>query len=241
MKYLGKPFIQDHNGIFYLDSKDINIKEFNFHEILPSYCKQRKFYYIENVDDYIIKDTTRLPILFNKHETKKVLKKFKDNQDKFDDIDFPVGYYLDNKKIMGTIVPYYKDAISVRKMISLFSLGELKNYYLHEDNEKRNLVCLCLEILDLIEKMFQEDIIYTDINAGNFLVYNNTIKVVDFEPDYVHFTKNKNWYYKRILSNYNLLINYIWHNYKFNNVFYRPGESFDDAKDLVKSLYKEKR
>lgn len=241
MKYLGKPFIQDNQGIFYLDSKTIKTKEFHFNEIKSAYSRQRKFYYIEGVDDYIIKDTTKLPFFFNGTRTKLILKNFMNVQNEFNDIDFPIGYFIDNNKIEGTVVPYYKNSISIKKLITIYSLEELKKYYYYDDNDNINLINMCLEILDLIERMYQKNIVYTDINAGNFLVYNNTVKIIDFEPDYVYFTKHKQKYYKLLLSNYTVLIDYIWRRYKYNDVIYNSGESFDDARCKVKALIKEKR
>lgn len=241
MKYLGKPFIQDYQGIFYLDSNNIKTKEFHFNEIKPTYSKQRRFYYVEGVDDYIIKDTSRLPLFFNGTRTKKILKDFMNVQNKFNDIDFPVGYFIDNDKIKGTVVPYYKNSISIKKLMTIYTLEELKEFYMYDDNNNINLIKMCLDILDLIEEMYQNNIVYTDINAGNFLVYNNTVKIVDFEPDYVHFTKHKQKYYELLLSNYTILVDYIWRCYRFKDVVYNPGENFDDARAKVKALIKEKR
>ncbi len=62
---------------------------------------------------------------------------------------------------------------------------------------------------------------------------------MDFEPDLVHFTKNKNKYYSLLLCNYAELIRFMCRRLKFKNVYYNSGEDFDDAKDRVKCLYKD--
>ena len=242
MKYLAKPFVQDHKGIFYVDNEDINIKPFHFNEVTSNFNLRRTFYHIDGIDDYIIKDTKRLPLLFNQTRTKKILRNFMERQDNFIDIDFPVAYYVNKGKIGGTVVPNYKNSNSIKVLTNVYQFENLKNFYQHEDDEFRNLIHLCLEILRLIREMFDGDIVYTDINSGNFLVYNNSVKVVDFEPDYVHFTKNKNRYLKLLLSNYNLLVNYILRHYKFYDLpYYSPGDNFYEAEVRVKHLIKERR
>ena len=242
MKYLGKPFIQDHKGLFYVDNENIDPKPFYFNEVTSNFDYRRAFYHINGVDDYIVKDTKRLPLFFNQTRTKKILRNFMEKQNSFKDIDFPVGYYLNNGKIEGTVITNYTGANSVKVLTNVYKFENLKEFYNHEDDDFRNLVHLCLEILRLIREMFDGDIVYTDINSGNFLVYNNSVKVVDFEPDYVHFTKNKNRYLKLLLSNYNLLVNYILRHYKFYDLpYYSPGESFYEAENRVKYLIKERK
>ena len=241
MKHLGKPFTQDQSGLFCLKSEDVKLKEFTFNEILSNHRKRRKFYYIDGVDDYVIKDTSKLPLLFNGTRTKMILKNFQINQDKFNDVDFPVAYFTDKEKIVGTVVPFYKDAKSIKELANIYSFEDLKRFYNHEDDEVKNLIEMCLDILELIKHMYDEDIVYRDISSGNFIVYNNTVKVIDFEPEYVHFTKYKKKYYDVLLSNYNILVNYIWRHYGFKNMLYNPGETFTDASNKVKRLYNEKR
>ena len=241
MIQLDKPFLKDNSGLFYINSKDVELSEFNFNEVIENYSHRRTFYHINGVDDYIIKDTTRLPKFFNKSRNIKLLKNFQLNQDKFSDIDFPVGYFLDKKKVRGVVVPYYKDSKSIKELTNLYKFEDLKNFYLHDDNEKINLINMCLDILEIIKKLYDEDIIYTDIGAGNFVVCNNSVKIIDFEPDYVHFVKKRKRYLSLLLSNYNILVNYIWRHYGYDNTPYSPGETFIDAKYKVKSLINEKK
>ena len=240
MKHLAKPFIQDPNGLFYINSEDVNIEEFSFNEITNSYRKRRKFYYIDGIEDYVIKDTSKLPLLFNGTRTKMILKNFQINQDKFNDVDFPVAYFVDKTKIVGTVVPFYKGAKSIKELTNLYSFSDLKKYYNHEDDEEENLIEMCLDILKIIKHLYDEDIVYRDISSGNFVVYNNDVKIIDFEPEYVHFIKNKKKYHDILLSNYNILVNYILRHYKFNDLeYYNPGENFYEAEVRVKHLIKE--
>ena len=237
MKYFSEPFKQDDSGLFFLDDKDIKLELFHFNEILPAYSYHRNFYYIDGIDNYVIKDIGK-HTLFNNTKIKKMLLNLRNRQDRLTDIDFPIGYYVKDNRISGTIVPYYKDSVSISQLVNLYSFSDLEKFYMHDEDDFKNLICLCLDIINIIEKMYKESIIYTDINPGNFLVYNNSVKIIDFESNYVRFTNKRNEYFKSMLSNYNILVNYILNHYKFRNEYYHPGEDFDDAKDRVKSLYK---
>lgn len=168
MVELNKPFQKDKHGIYYIDSKDVSVTPFHFNEVNTSYEHKRDFYFIDKIDNYIIKDTTDLPKMFNSYKTKKLLKNCMRKQDLINEVDFPVGYYLDNDKIKGTIIPYYKDAISVYQLTNLYELERIKDYYLHDENKMRNLIELCLDILKLLERMYEEGVIYLDLNTGNF-------------------------------------------------------------------------
>ena len=132
---LDEPFQKDKHGLYFIDSKDVTLTPFHFSEVKRPYAPKRDFYYIDKVDDYIIKDTTDLPRFFNGIRTKKALKKYMDKQESIKEVDFPVGYYIDNDKIKGTIVPYYKNAISIMQLSNYHTFDQLKEYYLHDDNE----------------------------------------------------------------------------------------------------------
>lgn len=234
-------FKKDEDGLYYFNINDFKLDEFNFNEVKVPFSPKRKFYYISGIDNYIVKDTTNLPIFFNGYQNKKLLKNFKINQNKFNDIDFPIGYMLEKKKLKGMIVPYYKQSLSVKELTNLYKFEDLKKYYLHDENDVHNLIEMCLEILKLIKHMYDENIIYVDIGAGNFLVYNNSIKIVDFEPGRVYFKEKKKRYLSMLLSYYNILVNYIWRHFGFQDMPYSPGETFIDAEYKVKALYNEKR
>lgn len=233
-----KTFKKDKNGIWYIDGKDVNISMFTFNDIVKSYGTRTHFYHIEGIDNYIIKDTTLYPLLFNKTRTKMLLKNFMMKQELFDNIEFPLGYYRNNKFLKGIIIPYYKDSTSIRKFIYLQPFESLKEYYNHESDDIDNLIAMLLDILELIHKMYQENIIYLDIHAGNFLFYNNEIKVIDFEPGYVYFDSKNGKYYESIIENYASLVRSILRRLKFGEIDFQPEDSFIDAEKNVKLLKK---
>ena len=238
MQELSTPFKRDKKNLWYLDTRDVKLTPFKFIEIGKSYSEKREFFYIEGVNDYIVKDTTMYPLLFNRTKTMSILKHFSDKQDLLLDIDFPIGYCKDAVRLKGTIIPYYQDSISLCKIIYLHKLSELKNYYNHESDVIDNLISLCLSILDLIIKMYDQNISYLDIHSGNFLIYNNTVKVIDFEPSFVYF-KNRYKHYDRIIKNYTMLVERICRRFGFEEVLLYPAQTFIDTELRVKSLKKE--
>ena len=238
MKELGEPFKKDKNNLWYISDKDVDVESFTFNDIVKSYQGRTSFYHINGVSDYVIKDTTLYPLLFNTIKTKKLLKEFMDRQNLFDDIEFPVGYYQINNKLKGTIVPYYEDSLSIRKFIYLHKFIELKEYYNHDSDEVDNLITLFLNILELISKMYYKNIVYMDIHAGNFLFYNNEIKVIDFEYNYIHFTSNKLKYYDTLINSYASLVRTVLRRQDFGEVHFQSGEDFYETERKVKSLRK---
>ena len=68
------------------------------------------------------------------------------------------------------------------------------------------------------------------------MFYNQSIKLVDFEPKFIYFSDKKNNHYKEILRNYALLVTSIWLRLGYKDVFYNSGDSIDEAKIRVKCL-----
>lgn len=237
---LGEPFKKDKDGLYYIDSKDVEIEKFDFQEIVRPYAKQRDFYHIKGISDYVIKDTSDSPEGFNTYRNKKLLKNCMKKRDSIPEVDFPVAYFKEEDKIKQ-IVPYYEDAISLRKLTSLYQFEELTNYYQHCDDENKNLVSLCLDVLNIIEKLYNQDVVYTDIGGGNFVIYNNSIKIVDFDPRFVHFTKFKKSYYELLLFHYTVLVDAIWRKFGFKDIRHHTGLDFEDQKCLVKEFVYKKR
>ncbi len=237
---LKEPFKKDENGLYYIDSNDVEIERFDFKEIVKPYGKQRDFYHIKGVPDYIIKDTSDSPEYFNKSRNLKLLKKCMLKEESVPEVDFPVGYFKEEDKIKQ-IVPYYEGSISIRKLINLYQFKELINYYQHSNDEQENLILLCLDILKIIEKLYNQDIVYTDIGGGNFVIYNNDVKIIDFDPRYVHFTKHKKGYYEFLLMNHTLLVDTIWRHFGFKDIYYHSGNTFTEQEGLIKALKYKKR
>lgn len=236
---LDKPFKLDKNGLWYINSNNVNLTSFKFPEIGKSYEEKPQFFKIDGINDYIVKDTTMYPFFFNGKRTISILKKLQEKQQYFDDIDFPIGYLKGKDGIKGTIVPYYRKATSLRDFIYLKRLNDLESIYNHRIDEIDNLITLFLDILDLISKMYYQNMVYLDIHSGNFLFYKNNVKVIDFEVGYVYFTDNKTKYYERLIKNYTMLVEKICNRLGFKEILLYPGEGFMETEYKVKALRKE--
>lgn len=232
-----EPFRKDRNGLYYLDSRDIKIEELYVKQMSGSYQDRAHFFAIKGIDDYIIKDSTMYPYFFNRPRNLKLLKRLVDKQSEFDNIDFPIAYYKSFNILKGIVIPYYKDSASISELIYLHTFDELKNFYNHESDEIDNLISLLLDILELLSSMYDKGIYYIDVHSGNFLIYNNSVKVVDFEPGHVYFT-DKEWHLRLILYNYALLVDKIRRKYGFKDIFFRSGMDFYNTEYYVKDLKK---
>ena len=226
----------DRSGLSYLDANDIKIEPFRFVEIGKKVEDKRTFYKVEGINDYIIKDTTMIPFLFNRSVNRNLLRKLVNKQKELPEIGFPIGYYSCHGKMNGTIIPYYPESLSIRKFIYLYDFENLKEYYNHDSDDIDNLIRLLLEILEIVRKMKDKQVYYTDINTGNFVIHNNEVKVIDFDPGYVLFENNDCC--ERILKNYAILVERVCHKLGFENVFFNNGETFIDTEYRVKSLRK---
>ena len=238
MQELSPPFRKDHNNLWYINAHDVKTSEIIFHDLVKSYGERRHFYKIDGIDNYVIKDSTMYPLTFNRIKNLSLLKNLSCRQEEFTNIDFPVAYYQSFKMLKGIIIPYYEDSISLRKLIYLQSFDDLNTYYHQASNEMDNLITLLLEILELIVSMYDKNICYLDIHSGNFLLYNNSVKVIDFEPGYVYFQKKDKYYY-RMAKNYAMLVERICHRFGFKEISLKPEGTFLETETKVKALRKE--
>lgn len=234
---LDKPFKLDKKGLWYLDSKSVDIDELYVKQMSGSPRDRAHFFSIKGMDNYIIKDSTMQPLTFNRYRNLKLLKQLSEKQEKVNNVDFPVAYYKSFNILRGIVIPYYKDAVALSEIINLHPFSELKYFYNHDSNDIDNLVSLLLEILELISNMYNNGVYYLDIHSGNFLVYNNSVKVIDFEPGHIYF-RDKEWNLRLILTNYAMLVEKIRRMYQFKDVFFHSGVDFYNTEMNVRALRK---
>ena len=234
-----EPFKRDNRGLIYVDSNDIQLNDLCFKEIKKSYGAKRQFFKIEGIDDYIIKDSTWIPLHFNQVRNRNLLQSLVNKQKDIPDVDFPIGYYRDHNKMKGIIIPYYQDALSLRKMIYLYVFDDLKKYYNHDSDDIDNLINLLVRILELLSKMYDNGVMYLDIHSGNFVFKDNDIKIIDFDPGFVFFKDKDHNHYERILSNYASLVETICRRLKFKPILFNPEITFMETERKVKKLKKE--
>ena len=144
-----------------------------------------------------------------------MLENFRIAQKNIKDIDFPIGYYKEDNYIRGQIIKYYENSPSLFHLIKEKDINIFDKYYYHDDDVIRNLYMILLDILSLLEELFENGVYYTDIHSGNFVINNNKIKLIDFDYNYIHFNKCINtklldillWNYSRLFLNVNKVYN----------------------------------
>ncbi len=223
----------DKNNIWYLDGNFITKELAYKYEEEP----RNLLFNVNELDDILIKQKNCF-VPFYQKKIIRFLNNIYKVSDKLPFIDFPLGYYKENGKIKGIVIYKYENALSLKKFNNSYGLESLKKYYYHDDDEIHNLILLYLNILIIIEKMYDEGVIYYDIHRGNFLFYQNEIKLVDFEFKYVKFDKKTPKSYNEIINRYCQMINSFSSRLLLKNYFVLPGHTFDETRDRVKKIEK---
>ena len=142
--------MKDSNGLSYLteENKGEEIL-FTKHPKKEGNNDNSLFYKVIGNEDLIIKYSLKE---FNQLKLYEMLIKFQEIKDKIIGTDLPTSYYVENNELRGTIVPYYKNSISLYQSAKNQSLYTLQEYYKHDDDKIHNLYLLCFDILDKLEK-----------------------------------------------------------------------------------------
>ena len=224
----------DNNGFFYI--KDDYIKKYP-ERLINIECNgipNSYFYELLTSSNYAIKYNL-FPL--NKDGLLNMLLNLQKAQRYIKNIDFPIGYYVDNYEIYGEIIRFYKNAPSLYTVTKKQDINEVSKYYYHDEDSIHNLYMMLLDILNLIEELFDNNIFYTDIHTGNFVIHKNHVKLIDFDYQFIHFNSKKSLeMLKIILFNYESLV-YIL-NKKFNMGEYSLDNpaNFKDAKIMLKQM-----
>lgn len=232
----------DKKGILYIDNPDVinyPIIFKRYYERLSSSNNECSFYELSSTNDYIIK---MYPSGAKGRQIRIMLENFREIASNILFTDLPIGYYQEYNHIKGLIIPYYKNAPSLSQIIMEGDINELGKYYYHSDNNVHNLTILFLDILRIIEELYENDIYYTDVHPGNFVLYNNKVKLIDFDPQYVHcrerFDKNS---MKSILHNYENLLYKLNKGLLDNILCVYRANNFNNMREYVKKLEKKIR
>ena len=232
-------FKLDKDNLWYIEDNDINKSPIYFPKVGLFYNEHvKRFYKVDGIDNLIIKDTSHYPLFFNQTRNKKLLKELLLREDDIPSVDVPQAYFKKNNRIMGMFVPYYPNSVSYTRLINFHSKQDVLNYYNHDSDTDYNLLLLCLETLNILKELYDAGIAYLDINDGNFLIYNNQVKVIDFEPGFVKITKNKEIYLYRIVDKYLQLVKLILYRLNFSESISVYGSNFQDIEESVKRLEK---
>lgn len=193
------------------------------------------FIRLKGNDDYIIKTPVTLFTKKEREQYKELLIRLIEKQKVINNTEFPIGYFKHFKKLAGLIIRYYKDGISLDNITKEKDINLIGKYYFHDDDNIRNLFLLFNEILDNLYEMFENGVYYTDIHSNNFIVNDNKIKVIDFDPGHVLFSdRNKNT--DIIIARYLKAIYDILENYQLPNNYYDNIQGFNEAKIFIKKM-----
>ncbi len=91
------------------------------------------------------------------------------------------------------------------------------------------------DILSLLSIMYEHEVYYTDVDENNFVIWNNQIKVIDFDPYLVTFNDR---YTKltRMLERYLRLLNRVLDKYQLPRAEIENIQNFKEAKILTMKI-----
>lgn len=216
----------DQEGFGYIDLSDNTFPLFKKQFLdLDYFTKEpvelkRDFYLLPSTDDYILKVNRDI----NNHDGSEYLmiRDLISLQPQISDIEFPIGYVQNGLNIVGQIIRHYKNAPSLKKICLMEDLEDLQKYIYLDDDSLHNLFLVYLEILKKLEYLYEHGLSYLDCHAGNWVITNNEVKLIDFESHLISFSKIR-YYENCILRNYIRMINRV------SSQFYLPLTfNFDD-------------
>jgi hypothetical protein len=237
------PFKKDRRGLWYIDYKDVLIQKLDVKQERdkkePIKAKKpAKFYSIEGIDNYIIKECVGKPRFLYSYSYLKLLKRLTARQEYIKEVEFPVAYSRNYGNYNGLVIPYYNPATSLTEIFnSEEPLKELLKYYHKDSDEINNFICLLLEILERITDMRYQGIYYLDIHPGNFMIYNNSVKVIDFDPDCIYFY-NPKLSQEQVLFYYELFVSGLIRRCGYDDIYFGHKIDFYDADSSVRKLRK---
>ena len=178
----------DNHGLYYFNELDKGKKL-----VFPTTINSKKntkvsFYELLTLKNYIIKCSNKE---LNHEEYFKMLNIFKDIQNKITLSDLPIGYYQEKGILRGTVIPYYKNSTSLMDISQSKNINKLTSYYHHDDDNLHNLYLLLNDILNILEELQSNNVNYIDSNPSNFLIKDNEVKLIDFDPKYLKYGQDK--------------------------------------------------
>ena len=144
-------------------------------------------YYLINKEEFFIKEQKEKLCLLN------LLDSIRDN---FSLIDFPHTVIYCNDILVGTMSKFYEDGKDFYQILELNKIEKQKRL---------------LKIIDIFRELEKNNLAYIDIHCGNFLLTNDSVKLIDLDDPRFIFITDKisdiNYMYRRLLGS--IIMNFM--------------------------------
>ena len=183
----------DSNGLFYVEDKDIVQSNINVDQRIGIINRgyNAYFYPIEGLSDYVVKYEKKPFEDGEIDDLKKMLAALVSRQENIKLTDLPIGYSVNEGQITGTIIKYYPNSVSLDNLLKTRNISNISEHYHRDDNPFHNLFMLFHDVLKILEELLNNGIAYRDVNAGNIIITDNQVKLIDFDHFYVEIDKNE--------------------------------------------------
>ena len=93
------------------------------------------------------------------------------------------------------------------------------------------------ETLLLIEELFENNIYYTDIHRGNFILNNNSVKLIDFDYNFVLYKEKRDKaLLQMVLRNYDDMLYFITKRFGLGDIMYYQVNSFEGMRKRIQKV-----
>lgn len=152
----------------------------------------------------------------------------------------PIGIVKVNDIVVGQLIKYYKNSITLTDFFKGSPSIAPIPYY--------------LKVLDILEELALNNICYEDVHGGNFLVVGDKLRLIDFSNSRVKVNQNYNGMYFPLFQNFNTMVNnltfsVLGYENDYNRLVIPESikndkdnlkEDFDTVRELIKGMRKTK-
>ena len=229
---------QDKDGLFYIDNKTIreqlplhlDTRELNHEKYYPNY-----FYKIYSTRDYLVKYCITAFTRKEIKALKNMLEIMQVKRNKIEKTDLYVGYYCDRKKLSGLIIPSYIGGMSYDHILENGNIEELKKYYLHDDDNLHNAFLMLQDVIDAVDELFENNIYYCRFYSDDVMLYNNNVKMIDFNHHTVYLD-DKDKRLASAIKYYLRLLNEMLECFNLSERVNDNIQNFKEAKEFTKKI-----
>ena len=163
---------------------------------------------------------------FNGYGDDKLIQKLQERQKYIYKTEFPTGVVTLDGKIIGQQIPFYPNCVTLLDYI--------------KTNININPVDIYIKVLQLLQELFLNGIIYLDIHSRNFMIDLSSldVKLIDFDSCYIQFDDTN--LLKRQLCNYRkmvIFLNDILNTSSITGVF-KEVDNFDSCFEQLNEMSK---